>query len=150
MTVDQAIKKVQGERRGLLKEMVAAIPPKDLEVMTQAVPDVVKEESQENQKSKSAKSDDDDSSQAKKKGLNMLSFGDDNSKKKEKIDSAEAFKNVKLNQNDIVKKPGVSIWKVLNVRYQKSAWRSLLKKKKSKKKNRKKKDLTRRSFYKLI
>ena len=65
----------------------------------------------------------------------MVSFGDDEEvQKKDGINSADALSKVNFKQNDIVKKPGVSIWKIINVRYKKSAWRSLLKKRNKDKK----------------
>lgn len=132
MSVDDAIKQVRMGRKKVVNDIIASIPPKDLEVLTKGIPNFLgKEETNETKDSKLVKKDKEkEDTNEKKKGLNIMTYGDSETPKKRKnIDSAEAFKNVKFNQNDIVTKPGVSIWKVLNVRYQKSAWRTLLKKK---------------------
>ena len=48
------------------------------------------------------------------------------------INSADALSKVQFDQNDIVKKPEVSIWKILNLRYKKSGWKRVFKRKKKK------------------
>ncbi len=137
MSINDAIKQVRAERKKVVNDIIASIPPKDLEVLTKGIPNTLKkEEGKENNKSNINKKDKDKEDTTKKKqNLNFVTYGDSKGpKKKKNIDSAEAFKNVKFKQNDIVTKPGVSIWKVLNVRYQKSAWRKLLNKKRPSKK----------------
>ena len=53
-------------------------------------------------------------------------------REEDSISSADALSKVQFDQNDIVKKPEVSIWKILNLRYKKSGWKRVFKRKKKK------------------
>ena len=141
LNIDQALQQVKKQRQDQMNEIIASIPPNELAALTKSNPlDSLSKPNEDDSFQKTLAKKKEDNLQPKKEKkeeekLNLVSFGEGaENDKKEIINSQDILKNVEFKQNDIVDKPGVSIWQVLNVRYQKSAWRTLMKKKETTKK----------------
>jgi len=132
MTIDEALQKAKSQRQERVKNLTASLSSglaastSDLSKQKEKEKDsddFVKQLEEKKAKTKSTKKPD-----KKNKKLNLISFGDSS-------DSPEPTKKIKdekdivvTDAKDIVNEPEITIWEVINVRYKKSAWRKLLKK----------------------
>ena len=128
---DQVLKDESAIRASRMKELLSSLPKSSFDQLVATSPVIKEDQNNEGEKdiSKKNKNSKDTEESTNKKSEQYINFG---GIQNDEISTDKALSDVKFENNDIVKKPGVSIWKVLNVRYQKSAWRRLLNKKKSK------------------
>ena len=126
--VTREIEKAKTQRRAMIDKIANALPKSSFAAVTKAI----KEEDTDKEVTKK-------SSGNVKVNFDLPEFNDPKmdmdedivgQTEEDSINSADALSKVQFDQNDIVKKPEVSIWKILNLRYKKSGWKRVFKRKK--------------------